>query len=283
GGMPAGGVFSGTGVANGMFNPSVAGVGSHTITYSLNGQSATQTITVYPLPVVTLSASGGTIGCDNTIIIGYNNIPTVITATSTTAISYQWYHNGNLISGASGSTINITQGGNYSVIVTDANGCMSDPNAPGATININGIDVSCGNNKVLLCHYPPGKNSNPKTLCISRNAVSAHLANHPGDCLGACPGAKLSAPIIETVHYHIAPNPFTNKAKLSFMIYQDGEVKIEMLDIMGRIIKIVLEKSVKGHVEHQVEINAEGIKAGIYFLRMQSPDGVVTKQLNVVK
>ncbi|GAB4313758.1 MAG: hypothetical protein Kow00127_04840 [Bacteroidales bacterium] len=51
GGSPAGGVYSGPGVSNGWFDPAVAGIGTHTITYTYTGvngcdNSATQTITV---------------------------------------------------------------------------------------------------------------------------------------------------------------------------------------------------------------------------------------------
>ncbi|WP_035758377.1 T9SS-dependent choice-of-anchor J family protein [Hugenholtzia roseola] len=60
GGSPAGGTYSGTGVTAGNFNPATAGVGSHTITYTFTSgtctNSATQTITVNPLPTVTLGA-----------------------------------------------------------------------------------------------------------------------------------------------------------------------------------------------------------------------------------
>lgn len=51
GGLPAGGTYSGTGVGTGLFDPSFAGLGTHTITYSyvdVNGceNSATQSITI---------------------------------------------------------------------------------------------------------------------------------------------------------------------------------------------------------------------------------------------
>ncbi|HEY6162284.1 MAG TPA: T9SS type A sorting domain-containing protein [Bacteroidia bacterium] len=51
GGSPSGGTYSGTGVSSGNFDPSVAGIGTHTITYTysdVNGctDSASQTITV---------------------------------------------------------------------------------------------------------------------------------------------------------------------------------------------------------------------------------------------
>ncbi|MEJ5245484.1 MAG: right-handed parallel beta-helix repeat-containing protein [Bacteroidota bacterium] len=58
GGLPVGGTYSGPGVSNGVFNPSVAGVGAHTITYTYtdaNGctNSAEFTITVINSIVVT--------------------------------------------------------------------------------------------------------------------------------------------------------------------------------------------------------------------------------------
>lgn len=61
GGMPAGGVYSGTGVVNGMFDPAVAGTGTFEITYTYtdeNGCSnfATASIIVYLQPEVSLAA-----------------------------------------------------------------------------------------------------------------------------------------------------------------------------------------------------------------------------------
>ncbi|OFY67199.1 MAG: hypothetical protein A3H98_01130, partial [Bacteroidetes bacterium RIFCSPLOWO2_02_FULL_36_8] len=58
-GSPSGGIFSGTGVSNGVFYPSIAGVGVHSITYSytnVNGctNTAAINITVNGLPSVTM-------------------------------------------------------------------------------------------------------------------------------------------------------------------------------------------------------------------------------------
>jgi hypothetical protein len=55
--------------------------------------------------------------------------------------------------------------------------------------------VKCGEtseNKVLMCHVPPGNPDALHTICISRSAVPAHLNRHAGgeslDYLGACDG-----------------------------------------------------------------------------------------------
>ncbi len=52
----------------------------------------------------------------------------------------------------------------------------------------------CGNNgnKVLLCHVPPGNPDNAHTICISPNALAAHLQNHEGDHCGPCTPVGLS-------------------------------------------------------------------------------------------
>ncbi|KAL7558300.1 hypothetical protein ACA910_010085 [Epithemia clementina (nom. ined.)] len=51
-----------------------------------------------------------------------------------------------------------------------------------------GCDYPCGKNgdKVKVIHYPPCKQSNPKELCIGRDAVMVHLENHNNQC-GPCP------------------------------------------------------------------------------------------------
>jgi PKD repeat protein len=60
GGSPTGGIWSGVGVTNGIFNPSIAGLGNHTLTYTVTSGScvgtSTQNITVTNPPTVTLLA-----------------------------------------------------------------------------------------------------------------------------------------------------------------------------------------------------------------------------------
>ena len=49
--------------------------------------------------------------------------------------------------------------------------------------------ANCGNNKILVCHVPPGNPCNEQQLCISENASSAHIdgGKGHGNCyVGAC-------------------------------------------------------------------------------------------------
>ena len=63
GGLPLGGVYYGNGVNNNVFDPTIAGSGFHTITYVVNGDSASSMVTVYALPDASFITSGPF--CDN--------------------------------------------------------------------------------------------------------------------------------------------------------------------------------------------------------------------------
>jgi len=44
--------------------------------------------------------------------------------------------------------------------------------------------ASTGNEKVTICHIPPGNPANAHSITVSINAVPAHLAH--GDAIGQC-------------------------------------------------------------------------------------------------
>ncbi len=137
-GLPTGGTYSGPGVSNAMFNPAVAGAGTHTITYSYTdpntgcSNSTSKTITVNPLPAVpTISTNGSTF-------------------TSSAATGNQWYLNGNAVNGATNQTFTCTGNGNYTVCVTDANGCKSCS----AVLNFTTFSISENQSAHDIAVYP---------------------------------------------------------------------------------------------------------------------------------
>ena len=118
-GLPAGGFYSGNGVNNGIFYPDSSGVGNHTISYTgeLNGCfiTDTQTITVNPLPLLSLSSVPEL--CVNDSL--------VLNLISPTGGNYS---GNNIINGifySSNSNIGIN---NINYTYTDVNSCSNNQN-----------------------------------------------------------------------------------------------------------------------------------------------------------
>ncbi len=118
-GFPAGGTFSGVGVTGNLFDPAVAGVGTHSITYSYtdgNGctQDTIQMTDVYPSLTVTTSS---TPSCGGTP----SGTATAVPAGGTNPFNYQW----NDTNTQTNATAVGLSGGTYTVIVTDVNSCSA--------------------------------------------------------------------------------------------------------------------------------------------------------------
>lgn len=65
------------------------------------------------------------------------------------------------------------------------------------------------------------------------------------------------------------PNPFNPNTKINFSIPYTSEVKINVLDVNGRLIKSLIEKVLpKG--EHTVEFSGSNLASGIYFYKIEA-------------
>jgi hypothetical protein len=270
-----------TGVTSSSYTATAAGSYQVLVTDIVTGCSEwTQvaTVTVSPLPVVTITSGSSSVCNTNVFVIGFPTSCITLSANSSTAISYLWS------TGDTTQSICVTQSGTYSVVVWDANGCHSDNN-PNSSITITVIDVRCGHDlqKIILCHVPPGNPNNPQTICVSPSAIPSHLANHPGDCIGPC---SLYYPravpeeidiVMETdEHFFIEafPNPFNATFSLEIYNPSNENINVSVFNVMGSIVEShdnVNEKSIIG----------ADLGAGIYFLDCISPQG--RQKIKVVK
>ena len=135
-------------------------------------------------------------GNNNNLYFGYGAQSTTLQTTpfatkgngSVFTYTYLWSGTGssNLSSKTAQSPVfTPTTAGYYvfTVLVTNNYGCQTTATI---AICVTDIRVPGSNNKVYVCHAPPGNPANSHTLSISVNAVPSHLGNHPGDRLGTC-------------------------------------------------------------------------------------------------
>lgn len=142
---PAGGTFSGSGVTGNTFNPSIAGSGTHTISYTYSDgfctTVATTNIVVNQAPQI-VSASGS-----NSFCAGLN---ITLNATAGVGYTYQWYRNGVVQVGSTASTFTTANTGTYYCIIG---------NAP-CSGNSNSLVVSSINNPTPVVSY-----TSPLSFC----------------------------------------------------------------------------------------------------------------------
>ncbi|MFD2246779.1 Ig-like domain-containing protein [Pontibacter ruber] len=275
GGYPAGGSYTGTGVENGVFNPAVAGIGKHTITYTYtnaNGctNATSQVMEVSVAPVVNA-------GADQNVIYGYEEKYACATLTASGDATYTY----NWSTGSTTQSIKVcpTTTTTYTVTVTDKYGCTSTDEV---TVFVN--DVRCGNNsrkdKVVVCHKG-------KPICIAPQAVQAHLDH--GDVLGDCSTGNagtintVADYNTEIVNASISPNPIQDKSQLKLIAHDNDQIAIDIVDLNGRVVKQLYKGEVIAGKEYSFDISRSIGSKQLYIGRIKTSKGVQIIKLMIAE
>lgn len=81
--------------------------------------------------------------------------------------------------------------------------------------------------------------------------------------------------------FTFAPNPNQGNAKLSYALNRDGNVRIAVYDASGRLLQNLINENQKAGL-HTASLNVN-LPNGVYFVRLDTPEGSVSKSLTVVK
>jgi len=85
-----------------------------------------------------------------------------------------------------------------------------------------------------------------------------------------------------SAYISLAPNPARNLSVLSFVTQQEGRVAITLYDAVGRLVENIIDRPMSAG-NHSVNLDAQNLAAGIYFVRVETPDGVGSKTMTIVK
>ncbi len=152
---------------------------------SASGEATVQVEGHVPQPAISVTpAAGEAAGLPaTTITLGYGPQSVQLTASDAAgASSFTWSPAGGL-SSTSGAVTSFAPTGagvfSFTAQAASPEGCFA-----AATVTVPVIDARCGEGKVLVCHKT-GSSSNPSNqICVSPNAVKAHVKK--GSVLGAC-------------------------------------------------------------------------------------------------
>jgi len=256
-------------------------IGLNTVTLTVidingNSNSAMETVDVIgivPSCYITSIPSNDvfTGGIPTTLYIGYGPQSTTlsVSASGGSSFTYDWSGNTSLLSNTNSSNpvfTPIVEGSEaYTVTVTNEFGCSTI-----CDITIDVIDVRCGNNnnKVLICHKG-------KTLCISANAIPAHLTNHGSDFLGNC-SSSLSRSANFEGEFSIAaiPSPFKDDFKLEIINASNGPIEISIFDMTGKLLS---EQNISD--QYQLPRLGSNLAAGFYLVLVNQQGNIQTAKV----
>lgn len=268
-----------------------ADIGENTVTLTVtdlagNIDSATAVVTIIgtiPETTISVSRTDNTFtGLPaNTIALGYGAQSVTLTASNGTSGSestnFSWSPSAGLNStNGAATTFSPSAAGTYTFTVEATNeyGCKSE-----ASVTVIVIDARCGN-KVLVCHKT-GSSSNPSNqLCISANAVQAHLKK--GGTLGACADeavvtiaandewADNPASVLKAY-----PNPSATQTTLTFALEnKEKHVILEILDMSGQRLSKVYEGDVEANKSYSFPVDLSGYQGQFFNARLTSKNKV---------
>jgi hypothetical protein len=187
-GNPIGGATSQSFIANASGNYTVEITDANGCT----AVSAATAVTVNPLPAAPTISAGGPV----TFCIGGS-----VTLSSTAATSYQWFESGNPIAGATSQSFIANASGNYTVEITDANGCTAVSTATAVTVN-------------PLPAAPTISAGGPVTFCIGGSVT-------------------LSSTAATSYQWFESGNPIAGATSQSFIANASGNYTVEITDANG--------------------------------------------------
>ena len=84
--------------------------------------------------------------------------------------------------------------------------------------------------------------------------------------------------IIDNLELKISPNPFSTSTNLSFFLDKSNNIKIDIIDVNGRIIKTI-NKGLLSPGNHNITLELSNQKSGLYYYRLTTDKVSITKKM----
>ncbi|NOQ21198.1 MAG: T9SS type A sorting domain-containing protein [Candidatus Aegiribacteria sp.] len=79
------------------------------------------------------------------------------------------------------------------------------------------------------------------------------------------------------------PNPVTENASLGFSLPFSGNVEITVYDVSGRMVETILDGSVESGSHCVLWVPEDEMTSGVYFIRLTTDGGTLTRQVMVIR
>ena len=258
--------------------------------------------------VVKKSLISATITGQNSFCIGTNTTLTATAQNTTGTLQYQWKQDGKNV-GDGKNTWAVSQAGNYSVEITDANGCKATSSA--TTVTEKGADiVSIVKPDGPITVYAPNTAALSATLGYEKDprfkyqwrkdgkdiAGATHYVHYAAtsgsyaatisdaDCAVTSSEVKVAVLVPTAVSLNatdellIYPNPTDGLVVVSAHLQKMTNLIVRLVDLQGRIVEIF---ELSKHINSEHRIDLRGYSSGTYILEVEGKEPM--KRIKIVK
>ena len=95
----------------------------------------------------------------------------------------------------------------------------------------------------------------------------------------------VETPAVRPVSLELAdafPNPFNPRTTIGFSLAQAGPVQLRVYDIAGRLVSTLIDQPL-GAGQHQARFDGSALPSGLYFYRLDTTSGSLTRKMMLVK
>ena len=276
-GVPAGASFLDNGNGTGAFDwtPNSNQAGTYTVTFNVSDgkggtNSASTSITVNNVdnsPLANLFTTGG------------NNTTSLSASKPFTCVQIEPVGGSFAISDVDLSTIKM---------LSDGTGSVSQIFAGASKTAVDGDKNSNGVTEIRACFTKADLRLLFSGLPAGRNSVTVAIEGN------LTTGGKFHGELVHTVKSTggalaatVSPNPLNPETTLSFQLRTPGRVTVKVFDLNGRLVKTLLDDT-RGAGFQNLTWNGtagSGVKvaSGVYYFRLDTPDGRIVKAATVLK
>lgn len=248
----------------------------------------TDTVHVFANPSVPVITSGGPLTfCDGDSV--------VLTCNDTNAI--QWYVDGNMLIGETGSSLSVNTSGDYSVIITNSTGCTAqsvvssvivNPNPPKPTFYVAGNTLNCVLSGYMLQWYFQNNvltGETGQTLNAAQQGTYFVTATDSASGCSTVSDTILFTPVSATELVSqsftamLSPNPAAGEVLLTLTSAINSVTQIQIMEMTGKLILQQEFNSQRGITRFPVSLN--GYSKGLYLVRITQGNNSKTLRLAV--
>ncbi len=82
--------------------------------------------------------------------------------------------------------------------------------------------------------------------------------------------------------FSVSPNPIAKTAEIKYTIAEQGNVKIELFDVTGKVVKVIVDEN-QSKGTHTISFDKSSFSAGNYFFTISNASGIETKKIVIVE